>query len=156
MRPFQTLLLAFLLVPVLEIYLFIKVGSIIGALPTVLIIVVTAVLGAYLLRLQGFATMARLQASLAQGQLPAVAMVEGALLLLAGALLLTPGFFTDAVGFLLLVPPLRKRLAEYVLRRGLVGMVYGDGASRGWGRATEHGPQGPRTIEGEFKHDRDD
>lgn len=157
MHFFQILLLAFLLIPVLEIYLLIKVGSIIGAVPTILIVVFTAVLGAYLLRMQGFATMTRLQTSVAQGQLPAATMVEGALLLLAGALLLTPGFFTDAVGFILLVPPLRRRLAEWLLRRGMVGMVYGDGAGpHGWGHGGADRSQGPRTIEGEFKHDHDD
>jgi len=152
MRPFQSLFLVFLLVPVLEIYLLIKVGSLIGALPTVFMVVFTAVLGAFLLRVQGFATLARFQRSVEQGQLPATTLIEGALLLLAGALLLTPGFFTDAVGFVLLVPPLRRRLAAYLLRRGLFGMVHGGGPGSGAGGGSEPG-HGPRTIEGRFHRD---
>jgi len=96
MRPFQILFLLFLLIPLLEIYLLIKVGGIIGALPTVFIVVFTAVLGAWLLRIQGLSTLMRVRSTLAQGGIPAVEMLEGAVLLVAGALLLTPGFFTDA------------------------------------------------------------
>jgi len=154
MRSFPSLFLVFLLVPIVEIYLLIKVGSVIGALPTVFMVVFTAVLGAFLLRVQGFATLAQFQRNLAEGQLPATTLIEGALLLLAGALLLTPGFFTDTVGFVLLVPPLRRRLAGYLLRRGLFGMAQGpgQGGHRGQGgRADDH--QGPRTIEGEFHRD---
>lgn len=158
MRPFQSLFLVFLLVPLVEIYLLIKVGSIIGALPTVFMVVFTAVLGAFLLRLQGFATLAQFQRSLAQGELPATTLIEGALLLLAGALLLTPGFFTDAVGFILLVPPLRRRFAGYLLRRGMFGMVHGGRPPGGWGPgrgagSDQGGDRGPRTIEGQFHRD---
>jgi len=159
MRPFQSLFLVFLLVPLVEIYLLIKVGSIIGALPTVFMVVFTAVLGAFLLRLQGFATLARFQRSLAQGELPASTLIEGALLLLAGALLLTPGFFTDAVGFILLVPPLRRRFAGHLLRRGMFGMVHGGrppgdwGPGRGGEGSDRSGDHGPRTIEGQFHRD---
>lgn len=103
MNPFYILFLLFLGIPLLEIYLLIEVGAKIGALPTVFLVVFTAVLGVFLLRIQGFSTLTRLRGTLAQGGIPAVEMLEGAVLLVTGALLLTPGFFTDALGFLCLV-----------------------------------------------------
>ncbi len=116
---FQILLIAFLAVPILEIYLLFQVGGIIGAGWTILIVIATAIIGASLLRQQGLATWTRLNQSMAQGQLPPTILVEGIFLLLSGAFLLTPGFFTDAVGFLFLMPPVRKALAAYLLRRGM-------------------------------------
>lgn len=116
---FQVLLIAFLTVPVLEIYLLFQVGGIIGAGWTIFIVIATAILGASLLRQQGFSTWTRLNQSIAQGQLPPTILIEGIFLLLAGAFLLTPGFFTDTVGFLFLVPFIRKMLATYILRRGI-------------------------------------
>ena len=116
---FQILLIAFLAIPILEIYLLFQVGGIIGAGWTIFIVIATAVLGASLLRQQGLATWTRLNQSMAQGQLPPTIMVEGLLLLLSGAFLLTPGFFTDTVGFLFLTPVVRKMLAAYLLRQGL-------------------------------------
>lgn len=155
MRPFQLLLLAFLLVPMVEIYLLIKVGSVIGALPTVLLVIFTAVLGAFLLRLQGFSTLQRVRLSLARGEVPAAALFEGLLLLVAGALLLTPGFFTDTLGFLLLIPPLRQRLARWLLTRGLVQPMSGPASGRGPFPPGEDQPGGhtPRTLEGDFHRD---
>ncbi len=111
------LFLVFLLVPILEIYLLIQVGSVIGALWTVTLVVLTAFVGAYLLRLQGFATLQRARESLARGELPAGSLLEGAILLVSGALLLTPGFFTDAVGFICLVPAARQRVAAWLMSR---------------------------------------
>jgi UPF0716 protein FxsA len=116
---FQILLIAFLAVPILEIYLLFQVGGIIGAGWTILIVIGTAILGASLLRQQGLATWTRLNQSMAQGQLPPTILVEGILLLLSGAFLLTPGFFTDAVGFLFLTPFVRKIFAADLLRRGM-------------------------------------
>lgn len=116
---FQILLIAFLAIPILEIYLLFQVGGVIGAGWTIFIVIATAVLGASLLRQQGLATWTRLNQSMAQGQLPPTIMVEGLLLLLSGAFLLTPGFFTDTVGFLFLTPVVRKMLAAYLLRKGL-------------------------------------
>lgn len=116
---FQLLLIAFLAVPILEIYLLFQVGGIIGAGWTILIVIGTAVLGAILLRQQGLATWTRLNQSIAQGQLPPSVLVEGIFLLLSGAFLLTPGFFTDAIGFLFLIPTVRKMLAAYLLRHGI-------------------------------------
>lgn len=116
---FQILLVAFLAIPIIEIYLLFQVGGIIGAGWTIFIVIGTAVLGAGLLRQQGLATWTRLNQSMAQGQLPPTILVEGILLLLSGAFLLTPGFFTDTIGFLFLMPPVRKILAANLLRRGL-------------------------------------
>lgn len=133
----------FILIPLLEIYLLIQVGSAIGALSTVALVVFTAILGAILLRHQGLYTYAKVQQATARGELPTMAMLEGVVLLIAGAMLLTPGFFTDTLGFLALVPPLRRALILKVLERGVI-----------------IGQQGPRpskpeqhTIEGEYRRD---
>lgn len=148
MRPFQILFLLFLLIPLLEIYLLIKVGGIIGALPTVFMVVFTAVLGAIMLRVQGFSTVARIRTTVAQGGIPAMEMLEGAVLLVAGALLLTPGFFTDAIGFACLVPSLRRTMIRRVLKNFI---VTGPGGPRG----PAAGSHGPRTIDGEFRREDD-
>lgn len=114
---FRLLVALFITVPLLEIYLLLKVGSHIGALPTIALILFTAVLGAFLLRLQGLMTLARIRQSMDHGELPALSLIEGLILLIGGALLLTPGFFTDALGFLCLIPSLRRRLATGLLSR---------------------------------------
>ena len=119
----RVLVLMFLLVPLVEIYFLIKLGGAVGVGPTILLVVFTALLGAVLVRAQGFVTLVRMQAQLVAGHLPAVEMLEGVLLFVAGALLLTPGFFTDAVGFALLVPRLRRRLIGHALGRGLFGLA---------------------------------
>ena len=113
------LFLIFLLVPVLEIYLLIEIGNLIGAVWTVTAVVGTAALGAGLVRRQGLAALARFRSATQVGELPAVTIIEGLALLVAGALLLTPGFFTDLVGFLLLTPPLR----QFLVSRWLAGRV---------------------------------
>lgn len=96
-------------------YLLIEVGGYIGTLPTIAAVMITAVIGVALLRRQGLATLTRGMGRLQRGELPAREMVEGLLLAVAGALLLTPGFVTDAVGFVLLTPILRALIAERVL-----------------------------------------
>jgi len=116
---FQILLIAFLTIPILEIYLLFQVGGIIGAGWTIFIVIATAILGASLLRQQGLATWTRLNQNIAKGQLPPTILLEGIFLLLAGAFLLTPGFFTDTIGFLFLIPPVRKIFAAHLLRRGM-------------------------------------
>lgn len=138
---FPILLLLFFLVPLAEIYLLIEIGGVIGVGWTIFCVVFTAVLGAFLVRAQGFSTVNRIRAQLDQGQLPAVEMIEGLLLLVAGALLLTPGFFTDAVGFVFLTPPLRRLAVAYVLAR--TAAPSGSEGSSGQGRG--------RTIEGEYR-----
>jgi len=116
---FRLLIILFLTVPLLEIFLLLKVGSLIGALWTIFLVVLTAVIGASLLRMQGISTIHRIQACTARGEPPAIPMIEGAFLLFAGALLLTPGFFTDIVGFAILFPPFRQYLALQILSKGV-------------------------------------
>lgn len=106
----------FIVLPLLEIFAFIEVGSAIGALPTLALIVLSAVVGALLVRRQGLKVFLDARRSLARDELPVAAAVHGGLLLLAGLLLLTPGFVTDIVGFLLLVPAIRSLLAQRVWR----------------------------------------
>lgn len=104
------LFIFFAAVPLLELYLLLAVGQRLGAAWTILVVLLTAALGAYLSKSQGLKTLERMRESLRRGQVPATELVEGALILLAGAFLLTPGFLTDAVGFSLLMPPVRRRL----------------------------------------------
>src|SRR5512136_2028772 len=117
MKIFQTLFLVVLIIPFAEIYLLIQVGGIIGAFPTILLVVFTAVLGAWLLTQQGFATFQRFQESLARGEIPAYEMIEGPIILVGGALLLTPGFFTDILGILCLIPVTRRKIAGYLAEK---------------------------------------
>lgn len=105
-------LLIFIGIPLIEIYLLIEIGSEIGAFTTVFAVVFTAVLGVALIRIQGFSTLQKAQVTMNQGGVPALEMFEGVMLLFAAVCLLIPGFFTDTVGFLLLIPPLRHFLAS--------------------------------------------
>lgn len=114
MRTFPILAAFFIGVPLIEIFLFIQVGGAIGALPTVALVIVTALVGVSLLRAQGMQTMAKFQQRVAQGELPADTMLEGAALLFGGALLLTPGFLTDIIGFLCLLPFTRQPLVRWL------------------------------------------
>ena len=109
---FRIFLILFITIPLVEIAILIKIGSIIGAGYTIALVIGTAFLGVSLLRIQGISTLAKVQAIISRGQLPATELIEGLILLISGALLLTPGFFTDTIGFLMLVPTLRQRLAE--------------------------------------------
>ncbi len=145
------LFLLFLIVPLVEIYILIQVGSVIGALPTILMVVLTAILGAALLRQQGLSTLARLQHQLNAGELPAVTLLEGVVLLMAGGLLLTPGFFTDALGFAALVPGLRRHVIRRMLRHYTLAAVHRYGPRPPGGGPSS--PHRPDVIEGEFKRD---
>ncbi len=102
------LLIAFITVPIIEIALFIQVGGFIGLWPTLLIVVITAVLGTYLVRTQGIMVLNQVRSSFSDLRDPTEPLVHGAMILFAGALLLTPGFFTDAVGFSFLIPGVRQ------------------------------------------------
>ncbi len=143
MPLFRLLFLIFLCVPLIEIYLLLVVGSLIGPLPTIALVVLTAILGIWLLKIEGFETWLRLQQSLAQGKVPALEIVEGPILLVGGALLLTPGFVTDMLGLLCLWPTTRRKIAQYVLNRWLIPQLSG-GPMR-------FGERSGRTIEGEFQ-----
>lgn len=143
----------FIGIPLLELYLIIKVGGIIGAFWTVVLVVLTAVIGVSLLRLQGFRTLQRAQRNLAQGQLPAMEMLEGLFLAIAGVLLLTPGFLTDSIGFLFLMPASRQAIIRWLLRQPGVSFGGGFGGSgfAPHGRdAPPEPPGGGRTLEGEY------
>lgn len=136
------LFILFIAVPLIEIALFIQVGGAIGLWPTLLIVVVTAILGTALVRSQGSQTLARLRESFDDLRDPTEHLAHGAMILFSGALLLTPGFFTDAVGFLLLIPGVRKRLFDEVKKRVHVETVsYG-------GRADQ--PGAPRDEDGDI------
>ncbi len=126
------LFLAFLMVPIIEIALFIQVGGLIGLWPTLMIVVLTAVLGTWLVRTQGLMALGQLRTSFEQLEDPAEPLAHGAMILFAGALLLTPGFFTDAFGFALLMPPVR--MAAYRFLRSKVTV-----ASFQMGGGTMHG-----------------
>ena len=138
----------FLTVPVFEIYLLLKIGGLIGVIPTVTLVVTTAMLGAAMLRNQGLSTLKRLQDALSRNEIPAREIVEGPLLLVGGALLLTPGFITDAMGFYLLIPSTRSRFVGYILKRQFRSSGLGNGPEVR--RADTN--QGT-TIEGDFKRE---
>lgn len=121
------LILIFIGVPIVEIALFIQAGDIFGLWPTLATIVATAIIGGALLRAQGLATINRARQSLGQGQAPVREVFTGICLLLAGALLMTPGFLTDGIGFLLLIPPVRRSLGQW-----LVGALIHGKSSRMW------------------------
>ncbi len=119
---FFKLFLAFTLVPFIEIYLLIKIGAQVGAFNTILIVILTGLLGAYLARLEGIKTMTKVRDSLNRGDLPAEEMLDATLIFAAGVVLLTPGFITDLTGLALLVPKarfwfkrwLRKKFDEWL------------------------------------------
>lgn len=156
---FRILFLLFLSIPILEIYLLLEVGDHIGLFPTIGLVVLTAVVGVWLLRVQGFATLARAQASMARGEMPAGTMLEGLMLFIAGALLLTPGFFTDSIGFIFLIPFTRLWIANTILRNGMMrGAQFGATSHHHTETNTTSGKTYESTseevIEGEFiSHD---
>lgn len=116
-RLFPILVTIFLIVPIIEIYLLIQVGGLIGILPTMGLVVLTAVVGVALLRAQGMQTYLRFNQAMSEGRLPATEILEGLALLVGGALLLTPGFFTDFIGFICLIPFSRKALIGLISAR---------------------------------------
>ncbi|MBF2761567.1 MAG: FxsA family protein [Ectothiorhodospiraceae bacterium AqS1] len=125
--------------PLIEIALLIEVGGSLGVFPTIALVVLTAVVGAMLVRAQGFATLRRARRSMDAGELPAIEMIESVFLLLAGALLLAPGFITDILGFLCLIPPLRQALTLRLIRSG---------------KLSPRSKPTPEPIEGEYhRHD---
>jgi UPF0716 protein FxsA len=111
------LLLLFILVPAVELLLLIQMGQWIGTLPTVALIALTGVVGAYLARQQGVQVLRKVQQEIQSGQMPADALLDGAMVLVAGAVLMTPGVLTDALGFLLLIPQSRQLLRKAAWRR---------------------------------------
>ena len=144
-------LIAFIAIPLAEMFILIKVGAIIGALPTVGLVVLTATLGIWLLRLEGIATLGRVQEKLNQGQIPETELLEGIMLLVGGALLLTPGFVTDAIGFTCLIPVLRRPIARWIIQQGVISAMsfVKDGNRKGHRNGNQGQTQG-QTIDGVF------
>ncbi len=108
---------AFIIVPILELAVIIQVGSSVGVLPTLALLILVSIVGAWLVRHQGTGVLTRIRQQLSVGQLPTDELVNGVLILVAGALMLTPGFLTDAVGLSLLVPPVRAVVRGWLGRR---------------------------------------
>ncbi|MBL4582248.1 MAG: FxsA family protein [Gammaproteobacteria bacterium] len=127
------LFIFFIAVPLGEMLLLFEVSDRIGSLTTLGLVVATAVIGVQILKRQGFATLTRANQELQSGQLPAQEIVEGMLLAAAGALLLTPGFITDTIGFVLLTGPLRRRIAGSVVRSGMAKAMNGSGSGASFG-----------------------
>ena len=111
------LLIAFIAVPIIEIALFIQVGGFLGLLSTLAIVILTAIAGTYLVRAQGLSVLSQLQSRFREMNDPSEPLAHGAIILFSGALLLTPGFFTDFVGFLLLIPNVRAAVFQKVRER---------------------------------------
>ncbi len=146
----RVLFLLFIIVPVLEMWLLITIGQVIGALPTIALVLLTAVIGVNLLRAQGLSTLTRAQERMASGAIPAQEMAEGMALAVGGALLLTPGFATDAFGFACLIPFTRKWLASKALS-GLLANGHVVGGAQPQGTDKHNKNSGPMIIEGEYQ-----
>ena len=149
------LFIFFILVPLGEMLLLFEVSDLIGSLTTLGMVVATAVIGVQILKRQGFATLTRASQKLQSGQLPAQEIVEGMLLAAAGALLLTPGFITDTIGFVLLTGPLRRPIASSVVRSGMVKAMGGSGSGarfRQWNSrgGQQERPNGSNVYEGDY------
>jgi len=145
------LFVLFIMMPLIEIWLILKVGSLVGVPLTVVLIVLTAALGTFLLRREGFATLFRARQKMGAGALPAQEMAEGIMLAFAGALLLTPGFVTDVIGFSLLSHSVRR----YVITK-FSGQFQFVGGSGGFSAQSMHAGDdaiGDDVIEGEFRRD---
>ena len=111
------LLLAFTIIPIIEIYLLIEIGSIFGALTAISLVILTGFLGAFMARMQGLQTLFRIQESLREGKMPSGELLDALLIVIAGVVLLTPGFLTDSAGFLLLIPTTRNSIISWLQRQ---------------------------------------
>lgn len=148
--------LLFFIVPLIEIFLLIEVGSYIGAGMTVLIVIVTAGIGVTLLRQQGLRTMIRANQAMQQGQMPAKELFDGFLLAIVGVLLLTPGFLTDTIGFLLLMPGVRAAVLQAAMRHMTVqtiGSAHVYRADSGPARPSQENKSDRHTLDGEYWKD---
>lgn len=138
------LLVFFILLPIVEIALLINIGSSIGAGITILLILTTAVVGVMLVRYQGFSILRDAQSQISKGQPPAKALAHGILVLLAGLMLIIPGFFTDGVGFLLLLPPVRSLLLDLVVGSIMTKFTADMSSSRFYYSASSKGSRDPQ------------
>lgn len=138
-------LLLFVGAPLIELYFLIQVGSVIGALPTIALSVLTAIIGGALVRMQGLQVLLRVRQAMDRGEAPALELMDGAVLLVTGFLLLLPGFITDIAGFLLLIPPLRRALVlRYVHIEAIGPRSEGD---------TPGGSHRPRIIDADYRRE---
>lgn len=142
MNPLKLAILALLLLPIAEIYVLIRVGSVLGFLPTLLLLGSAALAGTYLMQTQGLKTFARIQQSLEAGRIPAQDMIEGGLILIAGILLLIPGFLSDGASLILLLPASRRLIAAYLVEHMLRDFPPPDSPD-----------SGARTLEGQFRRE---
>jgi UPF0716 protein FxsA len=133
------LILLFIVVPIAELYVILKVGDLIGILPTVALLVADSLLGSWLMRSQGRAVWRRFQETMQAGRVPHREVVDGVLVIFGGAFLITPGFLTDIIGVLLLLPPTRALFRRWLARRG--GRMFGISVATGrrGGRAATPG-----------------
>lgn len=166
---FPILLLLFIFVPIIEIGLFIQVGGFLGLWPTIALVLITAFVGASLVRSQGIQTLMSVQGRLQQGEMPAQQILEGVMLAVAGVLLLTPGFMTDALGMLVLLPAPRAMIAKKMMEKMVVTNMSGGfqaGGQCGFGQSpfgqdpfnrdpSDQSKDG-NTFEGEFEKKDDD
>ncbi len=165
--------LLFIIIPLVELYVIIAVGEEIGALWTVVLVLLTAIIGVNLLRIQGMSTLMRAQQNMAQGKTPAMEMLEGVILAFGGILLIVPGFITDGIGFLCLLPASRRAIIRYIMAKSNVQASFG-GQQTQW-HSKQQPPQQPpqqpsqqssgsepsaknppkvgRTFEGEYRRD---
>lgn len=142
--PFSIIPFILLAIPIMEIAVFIAVGSQIGLLPTLGMIFLTAIAGSILLRVQGFGVLNQIRRMTEAGKVPGRELVHGVMILVAGVLLLTPGFITDTLGFLLFIPPLRDLGWKFLRDRiTIIGGAPGSGRAAGRG----YGPARGRTID---------
>ena len=159
---FPIILLLFIFVPIIEIALFIQVGDAVGLWPTISLVLITAFVGASLVRSQGLQTLKSVQERLSQGEMPAQQIFEGVMLAVSGILLLTPGFMTDAMGMLVLLPVPRAIIAKYLMSKMVVKSVGGGGfGAHSFGqnpfeqspfdRDSGHSDSDGNTFEGEFE-----
>lgn len=111
------LFLCFTLIPVIELYLLIKIGTVIGGLNTVLLVIITGFLGAWLARMEGMNTMMKLRMNLQQGLMPAEELIDAVIIFVAGVVLITPGLITDFVGLLLLWPVSRNKFKQFLRKK---------------------------------------
>ncbi len=155
--------LLFIIIPLVELYVIIAVGEHIGAFWTVILVLLTAFIGVNLLRIQGMSTLMRAQQNMAQGQIPAMEMMEGIALAIAGVLLITPGFITDSIGFLCLIPASRRAIIRYMMTRSTVQTGFsGSSVEFRSGQQYQQPPSDSvsavkkkpgRTIEGEYRRE---
>ena len=154
MPLFVILLLLFIGLPMVEIYVLIQVGQQIGAVWTIALLITIAALGSVLLRLQGLATLATVRAAMARGELPTAAILEGLVLLVAGVLMVTPGFVTDIAGLLCLLPSVRRALAR-ALGAGLMLRVQRGPGMRPPGSKGHANARSQQVLEGDYRVERE-